>query len=170
MALEVETGTGKSNADSYITMAELIAYAANRGTTIVDEAASEQSYIRPAFDFINALEERLMGFRNTEDQIGAYPRVGVYLRGYERSSSEIPVAVKELQMSLGLELALGTDIWNRPLSASNPVKRNRVEGVVEQEFAVLNGQAKISQSRSLALISELMGPGGTIGSVALSRG
>lgn len=170
MALTIETGANISGADSYVTRAAVIAHAAARGITIADADATDESYIRPAFDYINALEEKLMGCRANENQAGAFPRTGLFLRGYERRSDDIPEVVEELQISLAVELFQGTDIWNRPLSASNPVKKNRVEGVVTQEFAVQNGTTMLSQHRSMALISELMGPSSGVASIALSRG
>lgn len=155
MALVIEDGSIVANADSYVSRAEVIAYAADRGVTVANNDTTDQSYIRPAWDYINSLELRLQGFRSDEFQTGAFPRDGMDIRGYYVDPTEIPEVVKELQKSLAMELSQGTDIWNRPLSASNPVRRNEVKGVVSREYAVRNRPAILAQSRSLALIAEL---------------
>jgi hypothetical protein len=147
MALIIEDGSVVANADSYVTRAEFIAYALARGVTIADDENADIKLIK-AWDFINGIEERLIGHMVSESQEGSYPRYNLFLQGFSIASTIIPKQVKEYQKSLALDIAAGIDIWNPGQSASTPIKMNRVEGVVTQEFAVSDGSAFIYQSLS----------------------
>jgi len=167
MALTLETGAVVNGADSYVSRANLITYAASRGT-VVENSEDTDEHLRKAFDYIDSLEPRLKGGRLNYSYASAFPRENLILDGYAWDSDEIPRQVTQLQYELALDLIAGVDIYNRPLSANNAKKRMRVEGVYEEEFAFSPAQARLKRSRTIALQSKLCVKNGL--SVAVSQG
>lgn len=155
MALTIENGTIVDGADSYVTRANFITYAANRGV-IIDESEDTDELLRKAFDYIDSLEPRLKGYRQNYSYANAYPRKSLIIDGYTWDSDEIPRQVLYAQYELALDLNAGIDIYNRQSSGSAPVKRVRIEGVVEKEYAVDDGSQPLRRSRSRYLLSKLM--------------
>ena len=66
--------------NSYITRAAAIAYAAERGVTLADTAATDVLLIK-ATDYMETLEGRYRGTRTDADQALAWPRSGAIIRG-----------------------------------------------------------------------------------------
>jgi len=64
-------------------------------------------------------------------------------------------------MSLALDINSGEDLYNLSASASVAVKRERVEGAVEVEYAVTDSARIARNSRSSSLLAALMKNGGT---------
>lgn len=155
MSLTVEDGTIVEGADSYVTREAFIIYAASRGVTIADSEDTDE-ILRKAFDYIDSLEPKLKGFRRNYSYANAYPREDVTIDGYYWPSDEIPNAVKRAQYELGLDINAGVDLYNRKASESTPVKRVRVEGVVEKEYAVSDRPQPARRSLSRYLLAKLM--------------
>jgi hypothetical protein len=63
-------------------------------------------------------------------------------------------------MQLAIDINAGIDLYNLPSSPSTPVKRERVEGAVEVEYAVNNSMKLSRNSTSRALLSTLLKDGG----------
>lgn len=99
MALVVEDGTGKSDAESYISVTDADTYFSNRGNatwTALTTAAKEQS-LRKAADFMGQLyRERWAGVRVKSAQALDWPRYDVPRRDYGDyySSTAVPEEVK----------------------------------------------------------------------------
>lgn len=97
MSLDVEDGTGKANAESYVNVADCEAYCAARGLTFASGAtADKESALRRATTAIDALYgNRFAGARlNGRAQSLSWPRSGAYdANGEEIASDEIPVEV-----------------------------------------------------------------------------
>jgi len=100
MALEVEDGTGKSNAESYISVSDCETYLTNRGmtnftglaTTPLKEAALRRAMRWIEFNF----RTQWRGRRAHEGQALAWPRYGVNDQdGWRISHEEIPQALKD---------------------------------------------------------------------------
>ncbi|MES2637355.1 MAG: DnaT-like ssDNA-binding protein [Pseudomonadota bacterium] len=112
MALIVEDGTGLSNADAYISVADALAYHDARGNTNwADITATEQEQaIRRATDFMEQLYRlSWKGRRTTEAQALSWPRYDV-LRddGYYYYASDIvPTEVKNACAELAFKAAGG---------------------------------------------------------------
>jgi hypothetical protein len=147
VTLIIENGSIVAGADSFATRAEFIAYALKRGITVANDVAADAKLVK-AFDFINGLESSLMGWLVSELQEGAYPRYGLLLQTFSIASTVVPKQAKQYQLSLALDLEAGIDIFNPGPSASTPVRVNRVEGVVTQEFAVADSSPIMYQSLS----------------------
>lgn len=164
MALVIEDGTIVANSDSYATRAEYIAHALSLGVTIADDDAADVQ-LRKAAEFIDSHEANLKGYRVERDQSMAFPRHDVVIDDWYWSSTEIPRQVLLCQMALALDINAGVDLYNKPVNPNTTVKRERVEGAVEVEYAVgeMTGQKLSRSSRSDALLNSLLNRSGLVG-------
>ena len=130
MALVIEDGTLVAGANSFVTRAEIIAYAAARGTTLTDDASTDVLAIQ-AMDYIWA--QCLKGDLVDDDQDAPFPRSGLVdgdtADDYEYS---IPKGIKQAQLQLALDAGNGIILT----ASANPdatVKSTKV-GPIEREF------------------------------------
>lgn len=117
MSLIVEDGTGKSNADSYVTLAECDAYHVNLGNSDweIDEedaanVAKRENAIKKATAFIDMrYGGRFKGVRSTAEQALLFPRDGISDNdGYVLEN--VPTAVKRATCEAALKIFLGADL------------------------------------------------------------
>ena len=85
MTLIIETGTGNPNAESYISVIEMNAYAAARGITIVGDVSV---LLIRAMTYLETKEYR--GFKNTKEQALQFPRYDLYIDDFPILTTEIP--------------------------------------------------------------------------------
>lgn len=157
MALTIEDGTQVTGSDSYVTRVDYIAHALTLGITIANTEAADVQ-LRKAAEFIGSHEANLNGERVTRDQSMAYPRSGLYIDGWYWTSEEIPRQVILCQLALALDINAGVDLYNKPVNPNLIKKRKRIEGVIDNEFAVPDktGQKLTRSSKSDALLSSLL--------------
>lgn len=155
MAIIVEDGTIVTNANSFVTRDEYIAYAASLGVTIAADEAADVQLVK-AGEFIAGKESQLKGDLTDRDQPMPYPRYNLTLENFHWSSNEIPRQAILCQMQLALDINAGIDLYNLPQSDGTAVKRERVEGAVEVEYAVGDSMKVSRNSQSRALLSTLM--------------
>lgn len=159
--LIVENGSIIANANTYVTIAEYIAYAESLGVTVEDNDASKVQLIK-ASQYIDSKESQLYGDMVEKTQPLSYPRNNlVDLQNFTWGNDEIPTLVKKCQMSLALDIQAGEDLYNLSASAATGIKRERVEGAVEVEYAVSDSIRIARNSRSSSLLAALMKNGGT---------
>lgn len=121
----VEDGTGKTDANSYASEAELTTYAADRGITIT---GTNNQLLILAMDYIES--QNFKGTKNTKAQALQWPRYGVYIDNYHVDNDEIPVLLKEAQM----EAALSIDASVDPLAnIERSVKKEKLD-TLEVEY------------------------------------
>lgn len=117
MSLIVEDGTGKSNADSYVTLAECDAYHVRFGnsgwkitTGAVSNEAERENAIKKATAFIDArYGNRFKGVRKTAEQALLFPRYGISDNdGYVLEN--VPLAVKRATCEAALRILVGIDL------------------------------------------------------------
>ena len=169
MALIVETGLIITSADSYVTRADYITFAASRGVTVADTEATDVT-LRKAAQFIDSHEANLKGIKVDRDQPMAFPRAGVYIDGWFWNSEEIPRQVILAQLNIALDMEAGIDPYNPPVNPNLGKKSVRVDGAVAVEYMV--GSA-VSQklgrtSTATALMSSLLRNSGLM-SVPMER-
>lgn len=169
MALIIEDGSIVPNANSWVNTDDYAAYAAGLGYDVGTEAEQEIA-LRQAAIFIGSFEGRLKGALVERDQPLCFPREGLVLDGFAWADNEIPRQVKLCQMAVAIDSQVfGIDPYNPPLSdAAAPVRRVRIEGAVEREFAVKDVQKTSRYSSTLALLSGLLVNNGLY-SVTLER-
>ena len=125
MTLIIETGTEKADAQSYITVVELSAYASARGITIAGDGS--QLLLRA----MTYLETRdYTGSKNTKEQALQYPRVNVYIDEFPILTTEIPNILKDLLA----EVSIAIDGDEDPLATvERAVKKEKVV-LIEVEY------------------------------------
>lgn len=132
MALIVEDGTGKPDANSFVTLTEARQYATSRGVTLpVDDAAAEALIINAA-DFLFTYEVQLKGVRTTDEQALIYPRKGVEINGAELAQDAIPPTLKKAQLQLVIEGSSGSLTVSR--RGADFIKRKKT-GPLEKEWS-----------------------------------
>lgn len=153
MAIVVEDGTVVAGANSYITRASAIAYAAARGVTLADTTATDVLIVK-AFDYLESLRSQFKGELVEYDQPAAWPRAGATIEGYDWSNDEIPRQVIAAQCALVVEINAGEDPFN-PTAVVGPVTEKTVPGAVTVKYASATS-SKVSKSSSARTIINLL--------------
>jgi hypothetical protein len=122
----VETGSGSATANSYVSEAELTAYAADRGITVT---GTKSELLIRAMDYIESKD--FLGTKGTRTQALVFPRFGIFLNNYELSSSAIPQLLKDAQMETAIAVGDGVDPLDN--QARQTVKEK--VGSLEVEYA-----------------------------------
>lgn len=169
MTIIVEDGSIVTNANSYVTRADYITYAAAHGITIADDANADVELIGAA-QFIGQHEVRMIGHRVTRDQSLAYPRYDVEIEDWYWAHDEIPRQLILCQLAYALDINAGIDLWNKPVNPNIFAKKERVEGAVAVEYAISDktGQKLTRTSKGDALLALLLVNSGLI-SITLER-
>jgi len=155
MALTVEDGTQVTGANSYVSRADVIAYAAARGVTLTDDATTD-GYLIQAAQYIDQHEPNLKGYRVARDQAMAFPRNFVYINGWYWAGDEIPTNLINCQCEFVIDLKNGVDLYNRPLNANLAQKRAKVD-VIEVDYAIDKTPQNVTQtSKGDALLMTLL--------------
>ncbi|WP_330113916.1 DnaT-like ssDNA-binding protein [Pseudomonas sp. JS3066] len=131
MSLVIEDGTGKPDAESFATAAELVIYAGKFGVTIPQTEGEQEALLRRA-----ALQMQTMnwkGCRAHPDQALSWPRKKVEVDGEILPSTYIPARIEYGQMALAGEIY--ADGLDPPEKRTGPVIRERVEGAVDVQYA-----------------------------------
>ncbi len=102
MALIIEDGSIVAGAESFVTAAEFVTYADNRGATFPAAEADQEELLRLAIDYLFQQEIRMQGFRISKDQTLMYPRNGVCLYGFQVAGTDIPENLKNAQIEAAL--------------------------------------------------------------------
>ena len=134
MALEIEDGSGKADANSYVTVAEARQYAQARGVSLPATEEAVEALLIQGMDYLEAQRSRFQGSKTHPGvQALQWPRSGVILDcSYRLPDNVIPVELKKAQMQAALEQAAGLVLM--PSSDGRVVKREKVD-VVEVEYA-----------------------------------
>ena len=134
MALIVEDGTGKPDADSYSTAAELVSYAERYGVSIPADEPAQEALLRRAALAMDGMKWK--GCRANGDQALAWPRRGVNIDGENKPSDYIPARIQYGQMALAGEIH--TDDIDPIDKRKGAVTLERVEGAVTREYASIS--------------------------------
>lgn len=121
MAIIVEDGTGKADANSYISEAELTTYATDRGITIT---GTNSALLYQAMDYVE--QQLFIGDKLTKAQALQWPRYNAFIDGYAVPTNEVPQLLKDAVA----EAALAVDAGNNPLSPiERAVKREKLDSL-----------------------------------------
>ncbi|MDD5724452.1 MAG: hypothetical protein PHY29_12070 [Syntrophales bacterium] len=112
MSLICEDGSGKSDSESYISVADASTYFSNRGVTAWaaldtgEATAVREAALRKATDYMTAVyRDRWEGVRYTEDQALDWPRSGVVRDSWAVGYDEVPTEVARACAELALKAA-----------------------------------------------------------------
>lgn len=156
MAVTVETGAIVTGADSYVSRADYITYAATLGVTIASAAAADIELVKAA-QYIDQHEANLKGTKYTRGQPMAFPRDGVTIDGWYWTATEIPRQVILCQMAFALDVNAGRDLWNRGANPGLVATNKTVVGAVSVSYAVNPNAQKLSRNSTAdALLASLL--------------
>jgi len=156
VAIVVEDGSIVTGANSYISRADYISWAASIGVTIASDTTADEELIKAA-SFIDQHEPNLQGTRTNRDNPMAFPRWGVFVNGWNWNSDEVPRQVILAQQAYALDIHNGIDLWNKGANANLIASEKRVEGAVSVKFAVSGSDQKMTNtSTGDALLATLL--------------
>lgn len=145
MAVVVEDGTGKSDADVYDSLANITAYLAtyhpSTGWTGAD-TATQELYAKQAAQYLDMVYgERWDGERGSKEQALDWPRIGAYSKGYEILSNEIPSLLTQAFAEVCRELAEGNTILLSAVTDDATIGTDRTKiGPLEFETRYIGGK------------------------------
>lgn len=154
MALVIENGSLVPGANSFVSVAEVRAFAEARASILsADDSAIEAACIR-SVDYLETLRGEFKGEKVSGTQALQWPRLGVLIDNFEISSEEIPAVLKSAQCQLAIESANGLDLM--PSGDGREVIREKVD-VLETEYAPGSGaNPQPALSKAKALIAPLL--------------
>jgi len=167
MALEVEDGTGKATAESFISVTDASTYHTARGNAAWAALASDtvrEQCLRKATDYMEQVyRSRWQGCRVSETQALSWPRYDVEVEGYAIDSDIVPTEIK----NACAELALRASAADLNPDLTQGVAREKV-GQIEVEYDKASPQ--FTRYRAIdALLSPYLKAGGGGCSMGLIR-
>lgn len=170
MALTVEDGTGKSDADSYQSTADIETYETSykaattyaSATTAVKERAA-----REATQYLDGqYGHRFLGSRYSGTQALEWPRSGVVTRdGHSVDSDVIPVVLKQAHAELAIAVAGGDSLNAAVAAADRNIKSESVRTgpIVEGIEYFAGGKTSAKKYPKVeALLRTIIEAGGTM--------
>ena len=111
MALVLEDGSLVDGANSFVSVAEVRAYATARASDLSAFADDviEAAAIKSA-DYTKGLRDRFKGDEIVIEQALPFPRIYLVVNGFELPSDEVPQGIKDANCQLAIESANGTDL------------------------------------------------------------
>lgn len=132
--LIIEDGTGKADAESFATAADLVSYAAKYGVAVPATEPEQEALLRRS-----AVQMQVMtwkGCRANSDQALSWPRKDAVVDGEILPSNYIPARIEYGQMALAAEIH--ADDIDPPEKRTGAVTKERVEGAVEVQYAPIS--------------------------------
>lgn len=161
MALTVEDGTGKSDADSYISLADADAYnQANGNDEKFRELTSDQreEKLRLATKALDLeYDGKWKGTRRKATQVLEWPRCGVSdPDGHDVSESTIPQRIKDATVELAIGLANGSELHAVKTDRSLIKKERSKLGDLEEEVEYGGGGKSNADSPSFPKVKRIV--------------
>lgn len=149
MALIVEDGSVVTDANSYVTRAEIITYAAARGVVIADDDTTDILAIA-ATDYLESFRAQYKGAEVLPGlQPLAWPRDGVVAGFYIVGNDTVPQSIKTAQIILAIEASKGTILLPTTKPTTGTVLVRQKLGPLEKQFAV-TGDSSVALKVPLA--------------------
>lgn len=167
MALSVEDGTGKADAESLASVAAYKARCDARGVSYVAYAdASIEQDLRKATDFMAVYRERWSGYRTTAAQALDFPRYNMPIRDVAYTQYYANDAVPVLAINACIDLAVRVRTAPLQPDLTRTIKREKT-GDLETEY--VDGAPEQTRYDAIeAMLAPLFKFGGA-GSIRVSR-
>lgn len=169
MALILEDGTGKPDAETYVSASEARTYAEKRGVELPAGDQAVEVLLVKAMDWLAALD--WAGERTFPEQALDWPRTGVDEPGRPGQSvppDQVPKRIKDAQSRLAME-AVSLDL--APSSDGRAVKKEKVADLeVEYADPVAPAVFPILPAVDALVDGYLVSSGGGGGQLTVSRG
>ena len=161
--LTIEDGSIVPGADSFVSAANFVIYAADYGVEVPDAEPAQEALLRRAAVQLESLQWK--GSPVSGDQLLSWPRAGVVRNDFPVKTDVIPPQVKQAQMALAAELHA------EDVAAAKVVKgaitKEAVDGAVTREYAAPVVKTSVSARPCVALLTGFLGSSSQI---ALIRG
>lgn len=168
MALVVEDGTGKDDADSYISVADADTYnTAHNADTVWDAAdtSAKEKALRLATQYLDDnYAGRWFGSRSNADQALSWPRAGITdIDGYAIENDEMPQKLLDACTEAAIRSANGTSLMP-DIDEPGTIKKERDKvDVIETEVEYVGGKSQIALFRIIdELLTGLYSSGGQL--------
>jgi len=152
--LIIEDGTQVANSNSFVTDAEYKAYTNLKGLSVSATQPERESDLIAAMDYLRSVECNMQGIRSSSTQSLLYPRVGVYMYGYNLSSTAIPQELKNAQFEAAVYATSNSLLTN---SSNDNIKSEKVD-VLETEYFSGGSMTTVNLQRVNAQLSVLLKP------------
>jgi len=158
MTLTVEDGTGKTDADSYISVADADTYHTNHSASTDWSAATEankEKAIRLATQYVDARYSGLFrGYKNTAAQALAWPRTdAVNNEGYVIDSDVLPQCLPDAVSELALRVIEGDTLFEDISKPGLISSKSVTVGPISKSTSYVAG---MSETKKYPLIEALM--------------
>lgn len=124
MALVVEDGTAKANAQTYATASDLRAYALLRGATVPTAEADLEVLLIKAMDSLEG--QNFVGTKLTQAQALQWPRADAYAEEWPIPYNEIPRQLIQAQCAYAIEAQTTDLLPTTDANASGPITQETV--------------------------------------------
>lgn len=177
MTLVVEDGTGKADAESYVSVADAVTTATALGLTFANDANAEAALRRATIWMDATYRSRLGGWRTRyRDQALEFPRTGMWDNGTIPqliAADEIPVEWKRACVIAAVREKASSGSLSPDVTPGQIKKSVEVSGAVKVEYAVgagsVEGQRPIVTMIDDALSSLLPISRGTVLAGSVTR-
>ena len=133
MALVVEDGTGKSDADSFISLVDARAFAAKYGITLPADDTAAEVALRQGCQYVELQQKRFSGSRLTATQALSWPRTGATnVYSFDYADGYMPKQLGFAQVYAAAEYAAGTDV--RATDDGKAIASEEVSGAVAVSY------------------------------------
>jgi len=134
--ITVEDGTGVVGANSYISVADAITYAANRGIVLPTTPDTVEAWLIRSSDYLNGLRGQYKGLQTYPGTTMQWPRTGVYIDGNTDylAVDAVPADIAAAQVQLVIALNAGIELDSPIVGGVLPIIREKVD-VLETEYA-----------------------------------
>lgn len=132
MTLIVEDGTGVADANTYLSLDDIKAWAEARG---VDTTSFTEPMVIKAMDFIERMRDKYAGSTSTANQRLAFPRYNIWYEGDYISPTLIHQRLKDALSQLVVYVSQGIEL--EPISKGGETKflvRQKL-GPIEREYS-----------------------------------
>lgn len=167
MALIIEDGTGKVDAQSYVSADEARTFALSRGVVLapvpgVGQPDPVEAQLMNAMDYIESLESRFKGKRSFPDhpQALSWPRTGARIgcEHDEYPSDKVPANVASAQCQLVIAQFNGVILMPVVDPNKQLVKRKKVDVLETEYFGPQDVGAGFGASPSFPVVDALLRP------------
>jgi hypothetical protein len=156
MALVVEDGTLVTpNANSYVTLDEIRAYALARNITLSDDDEVVSGQGVQATDYLETFRAQYKGDLVVPTQPLAWPRVGAIINDVAFPSDDIPVELMKAQCQLVCEQARGV-VLQPTFVYEGRIKRKKIDRLETEWFDGAQTGNQPSMPMVDALLTELL--------------
>jgi hypothetical protein len=157
VALDVEDGTGRATAESYLSVADADTYHAAHGAPSAWSGSStdqKEAALRSATEYLDQVYgEDFQGERKTLTQRLYFPRYDVYVDETSQPHDQLPRQLKEACAELALRARTETDGLIPDIAEPGAIASESVKvGPIEESKTYVGGRSQVKLFRKVDLI------------------